>query len=314
MKKIIYTFFALLIVMFVSQSCDSLPEELFEKDVYLVKNGWIDLELNITETGIIEIPIAVGVSGTSQNSKTVKVGLDIASDLLSNYNYDKYRAETDLYYTELPEEAFTLSREIVISAGEDIATTTLRIDMSKLSDKYADYVLPLTINSTSEYVLGEAVRCNVLYHIVFKNKFSGTYSGSLQGYKVRNNGNNDESDKVSIGKKTLYAISPDECFFYAGKYDRETKGRNNTIVTIRVNELDEVTLDSPNPDLDIRYYDNTDEPLSVSYTYDIDYADYRYINVKTQFELSYTFMDLILETPARYRLSGKMSRSESVLK
>lgn len=318
MKKAIYICISVLIVAF-TQSCDQLPEELFEKKIYLVKNGWLDWELNIPNSGTIEISVPVGVSGTSENDKDITVKLGLDQEALATYNYERYRTDTDLYYAEIPQEALAFPENVVINAKQDIAHAVVKIDVSKLTNRYADYVLPLKIESVSEYETNPDYSTG-LYHIVFTNKFSGSYSGNMSVTKVRVNGSNDETDKISIGNKVLYAVSPDECFFYAGKYDRNTRGREKFVVTVKMGEeisgssAKKVLLDQFNPDLDIKYWYNKFDSISTVENNSVPHPnDNRYEMQTTMFDLSYTFMDLGLETPQRYRLLGKMSRIKQVL-
>lgn len=328
MKKTIYIcLFALIAILL--QSCDNLSDELFEKKVYLTKNEWVDVELNIPATGIIDFPVAVGVSGTSENDKNVTVKLAVDSAALSQYNFDKYRRDSLLYYTLLPEAAFTIPEELVITSGEDLAVAHLTIDMSKLTDLYADYVLPLKIESASNYAVSEEYAVG-LYHIVFTNSFSGTYSGSISIADVQaKNGYVIGANKSTVANKTLYAISHDECFFYAGKYDRTNKERNKCIMTIKAgNSVEgsttakELVFSAVNPDLDMMMYPYEEGVEEGNYDYlsTIDYSlaneptDNRYMQHTTINDISFTFMDVGLKTPARYRMQGKMSRIKKVLK
>lgn len=303
-----------------TQSCDALPEELFEKNVSLIKNGWCDLDVEIgAETDLLDLPISVGVSGTSRNDKDIAVELAIDAEALATYNYDKYRNDTVLYYTLFPQDALVIPDDVVIASGKESTVATFKIDMSRLEDKYADYVLPLTIRTTSDYMPSEEY-ATALYHIIFKNHFSGTYTGSMELIRVNTNGANNDTDKLSVSNKTLYAISADECFFYAGNYNRDTKGREKFIMTLKMADklpeispaAKEVVFDTPNPELELKYWYNKFDSISV-----IDYStarnatDNRLLELTTIFDVSYTFMNT---NSLRYRLKGRMSRVESIMK
>ncbi|MDL2257014.1 DUF4361 domain-containing protein [Bacteroidales bacterium OttesenSCG-928-I14] len=310
MKKIIYIV-SVLLITFMS-ACDELPDEQFDKKVNLIKNGWVDMNLEILADNIIEIPVNISVSGTSKNEKTVEVVLDTISKLLSDYNFEKYRNETELYYNLVPAEALSFSKDVVIPAGEEQVNTIVKVDLNKLTNRYGDYVLPIGIKSTSEYSVGNSNYSTGLYHIVLTNRFSGNYGADIAVMKLRPNGASILTDKTSVANKSLYAISNNECFFYAGQYNRNSLGRDKFIVKLKIDN-EEISLSGVNPDLGLEIT-ALDSIPKVSYTIERNREDNRYVTLTTKIDLSYVFMDLGLEKPEKRRAAGLMSNSRSVLK
>jgi len=310
MRKLILIFSVVSALVFSYSCSDELDSELFDKSVLLTRNGWIDQELYLDETGLINIPVVVSVNGTSGNDENVKVKVSLAPDTLINYNFEKYRNQTGLYYQQPASEAITFKDEsITIPAGELYGVSGLTLDLNKLADRYADYVIPLEIESTSAYQIAEPAYSKALMHLVLKNKFSGNYTGEIAVYKTKANGQNDTGNKLSVGVKTLYALSGGTCYFYAGQFDRTSVERDQFIVNMTVGEDNQVSLESPNADLNFTMEKATIEVSSVEHA-----TDNRYLIVTTTIKLKYTFVNVTqLDRPV-LRAEGTISMNQNVLK
>ena len=93
----------LVLLSFGLGACDRLEDELFEKNSYIVRNGWQDYELTVTEDNMAVLPIYFGVNGTSANDKDITVTMEVDRDTLDRYNWEKYKNQTSLYYTSNPQ-------------------------------------------------------------------------------------------------------------------------------------------------------------------------------------------------------------------
>ncbi len=311
MRKIIFIYIAVLSLLALSYSCnDELDNELFEKAVLLTQNGWIEQELYIDESGVISIPVVVSVNGTSGNDKDVSVEVRLAPDTLSNYNFEKYRTQTELYYQQPESSSIVFQDEVIkIPAGTLYGVSALTFDLNKLSDRYADYVIPLEIGSTSAYQIAGDDYSKALLHVVLKNSFSGNYTGEIAVYKTREDGSNDSGNKLTVGIKSLYALSGQTCYFYAGQFDRASVERNQFIVDITIDDQDHVLLESPNAGLNLNMEEASVEISSVEHT-----TDSRYLIVTTTIKMKYTFIDLTqLDRPV-LRAEGTISINQNVLK
>ena len=307
MKKIIY-FIALLSIAFNYSCSDGLPDEQFEKLVLLTKNGWIDKDINISESGIVEIPLATSISGTSSNMEDVEVSLGFDPDTLFNYNFGKYRKDSLLYYKNVPNSAVYFENTVVnIKKNNDSGVTKLIIDLNKITDKYKDYVIPVQILNTSRYVLANNIYTKALYHLQLKNDYSGTYTGSTIIYKTKGTAEiNDEEQKVTISNKVLYALTDSTCYFYAGQIDRSSTDRDKYIVNVTFHKNGTITMNSAITALNFVL-----ENITMSVVKKDNTSDNRYENVVTTLDMTYKFTDL---TSNRLRSDGLVSMSQQVLK
>lgn len=310
MRKIILICSALFALALPYSCNDELDDELFEKTVLLTGNGWIDQELYLDESGLIAIPVVVSVNGTSGNDENVTVEVRLAPDTLNNYNFEKYRNQTGLYYQQPEDDAITFQDEtITISAGELYGVSGLTLDLNTLADRYADYVIPLEIANTSAYRIAEPEYSKALLHLVLKNSFSGNYTGEIAVYKTKADGSSDTGNKLTVGVKSLYALSGETCYFYAGQFDRTSVERDQFIVDVTIDDDDQVSLASPNADLDLQTEEATVEVNSVEHS-----TDNRYLIVTTTLKLKYTFVDVTqLDRPV-LRAQGTISMNQNVLK
>jgi len=324
MKKILFICVSALTLILTYSCNDGLSDELFEKTVLLTKNGWSDQNLTIPDSGIIEVPLVLSVNGTTSNDKVVTVGVAFDPDTLYDFNFEKYRAQTALYYTQVPTDAVAFTdTTLVIPAGENSVVSKLFFDFNKVTDKYADYVIPVSIKSTSAYSIAGGRYGKALLHVKLKNSFSGDYSGDLIVYRtlpdstgMSNVLTNDVSNAMTVSRKSFYAISSNKCYFFAGSIDRTGDNRRNYIVNMSVLKNaaggDSIALDSPNPDLGLIQEPGAKMEIS-SVPFD---NDNRYKTVTTTITLSYLFRDLTstLETKPMLRAQGSVQMSRKELK
>lgn len=324
MKKILFICVSALTLILTYSCDDGLSGELFNKTVLFTKNGWVDQSMTIPDSGFIEVPLVLSINGTSSNDKVVSVGVGFDSDTLYDYNFEKYRAQTALYYTQVPTEAVAFADSaLVIPSGENSVVSKLYFDFNKVTDKYADYVIPVSIKSTSAYSIAGGKYGKVLLHVKLKNSFSGDYSGDLIVYKTKpnttgiNNGyTNDASNAMSISTKSFYAISSNKCYLFAGRMDRTGDERRKYIVNMSILKNvaggDSIALDSPNPDLGLMQESGAKIEIS-SIPFE---NDSRYETVTTTITLSYLFRDLTstLAIKPMLRAQGSVQMSRKMLK
>ncbi len=296
----------ILALPFICFSCqDDLDEEQFEKFILLVKNGYNEYNIEFTESGKVTLPLSVGINGTSTNDKDIKVRIGLAPDTLRGYNKDKFKEETSLYNIMFPKENFTLmptDSTITIQKGNEHATFYIELtDLNNLSNKYAEYILPISIKETSNYGIAKDDHSKILMKIIFSNSFSGVYTG---------NGKVSEKDggDTDIGTKTLYAVNFNECFTYAGNIDPRNPDRDKYIVHIKIDENDNVTMSAPNPDIELNL-----ESSSVEFTYGTDPNDKRKLIITTLIKLKYHYKDLTTpDFPLQMTFNGSLSNTREV--
>lgn len=303
MRKIIFICVSALVLM-VNFSCnDELNDELFDKYVYFTKNGWQDYNVDVTETGIVEVPISIAVSGTSVNDRDVNVLLAVDADTLNGYNFDKYKYQTDLYYSEFPANCYAFENEnVTILPGSEYVKAKVTIDMNKIEDIYADYVLPLAVKEVSAYTIAKPKNSKLLMRLLFRNNFSGTYSGDGKVVDVTN-----ESKELRVGNKILYAMAANKCYFFAGHKDRNSTDRADYVVTITANPAGDVKLEATNPALNF-----TQERAEIEWTRKPHSTDPRFEIVTTELNVQYTYKDLASEDNTIMRYKGSMVMSRNV--
>ncbi|MDR2954414.1 MAG: DUF4361 domain-containing protein [Prevotella sp.] len=310
MKKLL-SIYVLMSMLIFSYSCDDgVDEELFDKYVLLTENGWKDKQMEITADNKVKVLVTASISGTSANDRDVSVNVKFDPDTLQGYNFEKYRNQTGLYYSELPSAAISFdNRNISIASGKDHGETYLTLDIDQIDNKYADYVIPITIESASEYTIARDAYSKALLHVQLKNSFSGDYSGDLNVYRTNSGGGNESGDenKISVGTKSFYAISNDQCYFYAGQFSRTTADREKFIVNITIDDDGNITMDSPNPELDLKQ-----ESASIEITKEAHKTDNRYEVVITKLDLKYTFKDLSTLDKPMLRAQGAITMQQNV--
>ena len=289
-------------------ACDKLEDELFEKNSYIVRNGWQDYELTVTEDNMAVLPIYFGVNGTSANDKDITVTMELDPDTLKRYNWEKYKNQTGLYYKILPLETYVFdSSSWTIPHGELNASAYITIDLTKISQVgslYDDYVLPLRISSSSGEPMGKSKYTKVLAHIGFKNNYSGIYSG--KGV-VTQQGTSYTTETTSTH---LYAINNEVCYMFVGE-----KTRSNTadyldyVVEIHRDMFGNITLISKNPGLQFNVYS---AKLTRKYTH--NYTDQRYYTEVTTIEMSYAYVDNTQGESLKMTFDGTFSMSRDVLR
>lgn len=309
MKKIIYHIVVLLIVVLNYSCSDGLPDEQFEKLVLLTKNGWINQDINlINSNGIVEIPIATSISGTSNNIENVLVNLDFDPDTLNGYNFEKYREQYSLYYSPVADSAVSIdNKNVSIMKNENSGVTKLIVDLNKIKDKYKDYVIPIKIENATKYVIAANTYTKALYHLQLKNNYSGTYSGTTSVYKTKGSAEiNDVDQKISVANKVLYALTDSTCYFYAGQNDRSNVNRDKFIINITFHKDGTITLEAPNADINFVL-----EKIEMTISKGENKNDNRYENVTTALDMTYKFTDL---SSNRLRSEGLVSMSQKKLK
>lgn len=284
MKRIKYIGIALSALLGFSSCADELNDELFQKFSYLTQNGWYECTLDIKDDNTVDLPVYFGVNGTSDNDKDIIVQITTDPDTLAKYNFDKYKTNEEAYYALLPKATYKFDApSYTIPAGEFKTTAHCNIDLNRLKsiDIYDEYVLPLAITSSAGEPVGPGKYSKVLYSLNFQNSYSGNYT--CNG-RLKEEGNNYETETAS---RRLYAISKDECYFYAGNIEREDKGKENYIITLKLNSTDNSFTFIPNannPEMDLH-----DTRANITTRFTKHTTDARKMNMQTTITVAYKY-------------------------
>lgn len=223
---------------------DKLPEEIFHKQILLNQNGFKEYELNYVGTNERDTMITVAVSGSSKLQKDVVVDLQIDTDTLRGYNWEKYRNNESLYYELLPEDCYQIEgNSIRIHAGTEYTSVPIRFFLDRI-DKSKRYILPISIASATEFPVAEPNYSTILMCISLANEFSGSYSLSGRQTEVAS------GDFIDVKMtRTLRVESPQSISLYAGNVSEVSPTRENYRIEVIVNADSTLTYRAARPDL-----------------------------------------------------------------
>jgi hypothetical protein len=236
MKPIIKSFCSLFAILLMTQgfiSCnDEWEDEQYIKEVAFVRSGYTETFLNSNAVdGIIHYKIPIEISGSTVNDRDVTVNIALDPDTLADYNRETFFTRGDLYYLLLEEEhySFPNGTTITIPAGEDVGTVDIDFHIGDL-DLVEKYVLPLTIESTSEYVPSPRKHYKkTLMRIIPFNYFSGTYSAGAGIITLTGHTDN----PTSMATREMRVVNDSTVFFYAGLCEENARDRATYKVKVK---------------------------------------------------------------------------------
>ena len=244
----------LLILPFVGvlSSCSNgdefFKEERYKKEIYVVSDAsqvfQAEYEMTKSDEAMKTLPFAV--SGTNPIDRDVNIVVEKDEELLTEYNYNNYRDETDKYAHGLNEVDYILSSSsVTIKMGTEfknqVGKLPITLKTSVLENLSVDsiYFIPFRIKEASPYEINEDKR-NVLYRIYKKNQYASqrknTFYNSI-GYI---------GSAFFTSTKVVQPLSYNKIRVYVGGQvystsdTKETINKNAMIIT--VNEDNTVTM------------------------------------------------------------------------
>lgn len=324
MKKI-FIYAVVLLGVYSFTSCENyIPDEQFTKMVLLTKNGVQDYNIDFTDEGQVELHLPVSVNGTSSNDRDVTVRLTEDPDTLKDYNFERFRSRTALYY-ELPSKemySFPSGPEVTIKSGSDYAIFPLNLNLNEF-DLYSNYILPLEIENVSTYQMAWSKYTKILMRLNVSNFFSGNYNVDGKVWEE-----NYPEQKLPISSTVLRALTVDQCYLYAGSVTETDEDRAGYSLTVKVDKskyedsvnnetgaqirkYTVVTIGSKNADKKIKDESNGNSWVEVSRA--ADPVNNNLEIVITKVRLSYSYMNLRnAGYPVKMYFEGTLSFSESV--
>ena len=324
MKKI-FIYAAVLFGICSFTSCDNnIADEQFTKMVLLTKNGVQDYNIEFPGEGQVELKLPISINGTSKNDRDVTVRLIDDADTLKDYNFERFRNRTALYYV-LPSEkmySFPAGPEITIKSGSDYAVFPLTLNLKEF-DLYSNYILPLQIENVSTYQMAWSKYTKLLMRLNVSNFFSGNYNVDGRVWEESY-----PDQKLPISSTVLRALTADQCYLYAGNVTDSDEDRAGYSLTVKVDKNsyedsvnDEtgaeirkytvVTIGSKNADKNIKDESNGKSWVEISRT--ADPVNNNLENVVTKVYLHYSYMNLRdAEYPVKMIFEGTLTRSESI--
>ena len=244
----------LLILPFVGvlSSCSNgdefFKEERYKKEIYVVSDASqvFQAEYEMTKSDEAMKTLAFAVSGTNPIDRDVNIVVAKDEELLTEYNYNNYRDETDKYAHGLNEVDYILSSSsVTIKMGTEfknqVGKLPITLKTSVLENLSVDsiYFIPFRIKEASPYEINEDKR-NVLYRIYKKNQYASqrknTFYNSI-GYI---------GSAFFTSTKVVQPLSYNKIRVYVGGQvystsdTKETINKNAMIIT--VNEDNTVTM------------------------------------------------------------------------
>lgn len=324
MKKI-FIYGAIMFGVCSFTSCDdNISDEQFTKMVLLTKNGVQDYNIEFTDKGQADLYLPISVNGTSVNNRDVVVRLAEDPDTLTDYNFERFRNRTALYY-KMPSNktySFPAGPEITIKSGSDYAVFPLALNLNEL-DLYSNYVLPLKIESVSTYQMAWNQYTKLLMRLNISNLFSGNYNVDGKVWEESY-----PAQKLPISSTVLRALAADQCYLYAGNVTENDEDRSEYSLTVKINKdkyedsvndetnaqirkYTDVTIGSKNTDKSIKDESNGNSWVEISRT--ADPINNNLENVMTKVYLRYSYLNLRnAGYPVKMIFEGTLSHSESI--
>ncbi|ALL07575.1 hypothetical protein AQ505_20010 [Pedobacter sp. PACM 27299] len=234
--------------MLISSCNKEWQDELFRKSVSFVNNGVVEVHVKYNAAGgAIPVKVPIIVSGSTENSAEVTVTINTDVDTLQNLNFERFRLRSDLYFNELPKEAYQFeSMNTTIPAGKNQGSYNLNLKLAGL-DFSNKYILPVQIISTSSLAIatGRGYKKSLMRIVPF-NDYSGKYSIAAEVWD-RNRPQN-EQKPLTVPFRNAYVVDEKTVFFFAGVTEEEALDRREYKIKASFNEGNKtVTLSSENP-------------------------------------------------------------------
>lgn len=244
--KIIKLIFCLTAVYFLI-GCDNdypLKKEQYDKFIYLSRVEKKN-ELKLYDEHVNyeydrdTVYVSVSVSGTEPSGKNVTVSFKEVDEAISVYN-NLNLSTADIQYRHLPEEAYEYpASDIILKSGEYKALYPIYVYPEYL---HCDslYLLPISIETVSEYGIREGNDSVFLAHVSPVNDFSGDY------YMDASITNKEEEYNASYQMfRTAVATNKNTIRIYHESAENKQYLQSNTM-TITINDDNTVTFGSWN--------------------------------------------------------------------
>lgn len=274
MKSILkYLLISALVFPFVACEEDLLNEEHYKNVIYM-KSGDNNIfsyphELNDSiSTGYI----TVGSGGSMPLDNDALVTVELAPEILEEYNYRHYGEEYDKYVQLLSPDRYVIpSFDVIIKAGDLGAATyfPIEVDPNGLSPD-SSYMVPVRIKSAEGYEINTD-KDFVLYKVELENQYS---SVSSRTYKMRGTKLVDGGTVSNItANKTIVPLKKNQVRFFpeniAASTDLQTiKDRAVILVinednSVRLKPFYNIKLEQ----LDECFYDPEEKAFTINYKY-----------------------------------------------
>lgn len=279
---------------------DNFVEEVWRHDVGLKatinSQGVTNVYLRYAKDGEVTYNLPVIVGGSTENTEDLDVKIAVDPDTLPALNEARWKLRTDLYFQELKEQHYEfLSPVCHIPAGQSTGTFDIKFKFSGL-DLVDKWVLPLTIVDDPSYKPNPRKNYRkALLRVLPFNDYSGTYSATSMNVYL-----SDNTNPMVTDARTMFVVSENQCFFYAGVISEELIDREKYKVVLTFNEDGTLSVNAADPNNEMEL-EVTSTPTWSSRVRQDDvssYIDHHYITVN----LAYSYKDVTTYKNQNYKI------------
>ena len=242
-KNIINLLVTLIVVLTFTSCNDEWKDEQYEKYVSFVRSGYNDTYLNTnTANGVVHYKIPIIVSGSTKNDRNINVSVALDPDTLYQHNQSTFFTRQDLYYRQLDEKYYSFPKgmTVTIPAGEEVGILDVDFKVRDL-DLVEKYILPLQINSTSEYIPSPKMGYKkTLIRVVPFNYFSGSYSAGAANIYLDDPSR--DANPTTVATREMRYVNDSTVFFYAGLCEETARDRATYKIRAKFNSDNTLTL------------------------------------------------------------------------
>lgn len=300
------TYFILLGMLLLGGACNNeWEEEIYRKDIGLKavvnSEGVTNIYLPYEPDGetVYQLPVIVG--GSQMNESDLNVHIAVDKDTLNDLNEARWKRRTDLYYEELPAQNYELTSPTChIPAGTAVGLYDIKFKFSglNLTDKW---VLPLTVVDDPSYTPNPRKNYRkALLRIMPYNDYSGSYAATNMSVYIEDNTNS-----MAVESRTLYVVSKNQCFFYAGVISEELVDREKYKVILTFNEDGTIKAEAADPANKMEFQTIGAQTYTTEMMEDatIPYIEHHYTTIK----MNYTYKDVTTYDDYKISYSAKGS-------
>lgn len=286
---------------------DEWKEEIYRKEVglksVLNSQGVTNVYLRYKSDGEVTYRLPVIVGGSQVNDRNLDVRIEVDNDTLADLNEARWKKRTDLYYKQLNDQYFELpSPSCHIPSGECVGLYDIKFKFNGLNlvDKW---VLPLTIVDGPSYQANPRKNYRkALMRVMPFNDYSGGYSATSMNVFIEDN-----TSAMTAASRTLFVVSENQCFFYAGVISEELIDREKYKIVLTFNEDGTMAAKAADPgnEMNFQVVGNPTYTTSMQEDATIPYLEHHY----TTIYLKYKYNDVTTygaSTPIAYRAEGSM--------
>lgn len=306
MKKYI-AYVMLLGALVMNSACnDEWKDEIYRNDVGLKaivnSEGVTNVYLPYQANGEVTYRLPVIVGGSLMNQSNLDVRLAVDTDTLKYLNEARWKHRTDLYYLPLDEQHYEFASPTChIPAGESVGLYDIKFKFSGLN-LVEKWVLPLTIVEGPSYTPNYRKNYRkALLRVMPYNDYSGTYAATNMNVYIQDN-----TSPMTVDKRTLFVVSENQCFFYAGAISEELIEREKYKVLLTFNEDGTIYARAADPKNEMNFQVQGEQTYRTSMAKDatLPYLEHHY----TTIYLKYTYNDVTTyeNYDIAYRATGNL--------